>query len=61
MPAKTVHCSICHDRIRGKDFPERMAKLRRHPSAWRNYAAIGSESTPELTKQASEKRSERGG
>ena len=30
MPERTIHCSICGARIRGYDFPERMAKLRRH-------------------------------
>jgi hypothetical protein len=30
MPEKTVHCSICGKAIRGFDFQERMAKLRRH-------------------------------
>ena len=28
--SKTVHCRICGKTIKGKDFAERMAKLRRH-------------------------------
>jgi len=30
MPIRTVECSICDAGISGYDFPERMAKLRRH-------------------------------
>jgi len=33
MPSKTVHCSICGESIKGKDFGERMRKLRRHRKA----------------------------
>lgn len=40
MPVKTVHCRVCGAPIRGYDFEERMAKLRRHykrhhPRLWR--------------------------
>lgn len=30
MPMKTVHCSLCGKAISGKNFLERMTKLRRH-------------------------------
>jgi len=30
MPMKTVHCSLCGKPIKGRNFQERMAKLRRH-------------------------------
>jgi len=30
MPMKTVHCRICGKPIKGRDFAERMAKLRHH-------------------------------
>lgn len=30
MPMKTIHCSLCGKAIKGDNFPERMAKLRRH-------------------------------
>jgi len=40
VPKKTVHCRVCGAPITGYDFPERMAKLRRHykrkhPKLWR--------------------------
>lgn len=30
MPRKTIHCSLCGKPIFGDNFPERMARLRRH-------------------------------
>ena len=30
MPVKVVHCKQCNASISGYDFPERMAKIRRH-------------------------------
>lgn len=46
MPDKTVHCSICGKAVSGYDFPERMAKLRRHrkkyhPKAFRESIRKG--------------------
>lgn len=32
-PFKTVHCRVCGAGIGGEDFPQRMAKLRRHYAA----------------------------
>lgn len=44
MPEKTIRCRICGKAIKGYDFPERMAKLRRHysrahPKHWRQSVA----------------------
>lgn len=45
MP-ETIHCSICRKAIRGKDFRDIMAKLRRHrekyhPKAFRESIRKG--------------------
>jgi len=46
VPAQTVKCKLCGGRITGYDFPERMAKLRRHykrrhPAAFRRSIRKG--------------------
>jgi len=46
MPMLTIHCRTCGAAISGYDFPERMAKLRRHyaskhPKKWREAIKRG--------------------
>jgi len=46
MPMKTIHCRRCGKAIRGENFPQRMAKLRRHykkahPRIWRESIRRG--------------------
>jgi len=46
MPVKTIHCRKCGAAIRGENFPQRMAKLRRHykrehPEAWKRSIRKG--------------------
>ena len=56
MPYRLVHCRICNAGIGGEDFPQRMAKLRRHyaekhPRKWKEAVRRGVKARAEARKK----------
>ena len=54
MPYRVVHCRVCGAAIGGENFPQRMAKLRRHykarhPRKWKESVRKGVEARRKST------------